>query len=78
MLFNSLIYLLFSSSVTLRRDYIIHFNIIAILALEYSITLQIISLLMCSGNIRLHGDFHVSNITQIFQFFIFLSLQERF
>ena len=26
MLFNSLIYLLFSSSVGLRRDYIIHFN----------------------------------------------------
>ena len=26
---------------------------------------------MCSGNIRLHGGFHVSNITQIFQFFIF-------
>ena len=46
MLFNSLIYLLFLSSVTLIRDTSIHFNIIAILALQYSITLHIISLLM--------------------------------
>ena len=51
MLFNSLIYLLFSSSVTLRRDYFIQFNSIAILALQYSITLHIISLIMCSGDI---------------------------
>ena len=66
-----LINYLFSSSVTFRRDYFIQFNRIAILALQYSITLHIKSFLMCSGNIRLHGDFHVSNITQIFQFFIF-------
>ena len=46
MLFNSLIYLLFLSSVTLIRDTSIHFNIIAILALQYSITLHIISLLI--------------------------------
>ena len=78
MLFNSLIYLLFSSSLKLRRDYIIHFNRIAILALQYSIILHIISLLMCICNISNKGGFHVSNITQIFQFFIFFSLQERF
>ena len=47
----SLINYLFSSSVTFRRDNLIQFNRIAILALQYSITLHIISLLMCSGDI---------------------------
>ena len=46
-----LINYLFSSSVTFRRDYFIQFNRIAILALQYSITLHIISLLMCSDDI---------------------------
>ena len=46
MLFNSLIYLLFSNSVTLIRDLSVHFNKIAILVLQYSITLHIISLLI--------------------------------
>ena len=46
-----LINYLFSSSVTFRRDYFIQFNRIAILALQYSITLHIISLLMCNGDI---------------------------
>lgn len=68
MLFNSLIYLLFSSSVTLRRDCSILFNRIAILALQYSIVLHIISLFMCNKGISLHGGLlHISNITQIFQ-----------
>ena len=68
MLFNSLIYLLFSSSVTLRRDISIHFNRIAILALQYSIILHITSLFMCNKGISLHGGLlHISNITQIFQ-----------
>ena len=56
-----LINYLFSSSVTFRRDYFIQFNRIAILALQYSITLHIKSFLMCSGNISLHGGFHVSS-----------------
>ena len=72
MLFNSLIYLLFSNSVTLRRDLSIFFNRIAILALQYSIVLHIISLFMCNKGISLHGSLlHISNITQIFQIFIF-------
>ena len=63
-----LINYLFSSSVTLRRDYFIQFNRIAILALQYSITLHIISLIMCSGDIsKLGGLLHLSNITQIFR-----------
>ena len=45
-----LINYLFSSSV-LILDYFILFNRIAILALQYSITLHVISLLMCSGDI---------------------------
>ena len=50
MLDISIINYLFSSSV-LRRDFFILFNRIAILALQYSITLHVISLLMCSGYI---------------------------
>ena len=71
MTYMFLINYLFSSSVTFRRDYFIQFNRIAILALQYSITLHIKSYLMCSGNISLHGYFHLSNITQNFQIFIF-------
>ena len=67
-----LINYLFSSSVTFRRDYFIQFNRIAILALQYSIVLHIISLFMCNKGISLHGGLlHISNITQIFQIFIF-------
>ena len=75
-----LINYLFSSSVTFRRDYFIQFNRIAILALQYSITLHVISLLMCSGYISKDwGKFiHLgllSNIKQIFQFlFFFISI----
>jgi len=46
-----LINYLFSSSVTFRRNDFIQFNRIAILALQYSITLHIKSFLMCSGDI---------------------------
>ena len=53
MLFNNLVFLLFSSSVTLRRDFLIIFNRIAILGLQYSIPLHIISLLMCSSEVIL-------------------------
>ena len=72
MLFNSLVSLLFSNSVTLRRDISILFNRIAILALQYSIILHIISFFMCNKGISLHGGLlHITNITQIFQIFIF-------
>ena len=73
MLFNSLVYLLFSNSVTLRRDLSILFNRIVIVSLQYSIILHILSLFMCNKGISLHGGLlHITNITQIFQMFIFV------
>ena len=73
MLFNSLVYLLFSNSVTLRRDLSILFNRIVIVSLQYSIILHILSLFMCNKGISLHGGLlHITNITQIFQIFIFV------
>ena len=73
MLFNSLVSLLFSNSVTLRRDLSILFNRIAIVSLQYSIILHILSLYMCNKGISLHGGLlHITNITQIFQIFIFV------
>lgn len=72
MLFNSLLYLLFSNSVTLRRDLSIQFNRNVILVLQYSIVLHIISLSMSSKGISLHGGLiHISNIIHSFQTFIF-------
>lgn len=74
MLFNSLISLLFSNSVTLRRDLSIFFNRIAILALTYSILHHILSLVIfTSKGISLHGGLlHITNITQIFHVFLFV------
>ena len=67
MLFNSLVSLLFSNSVTLRRDLSILFNRIAILALQYSIVLHMLSFFLCSKGINLHGGLlHITNITQKF------------
>jgi NADH-ubiquinone oxidoreductase chain 2 len=72
MLFNSLIYLLFSNSVTNRRDLSIVFNRIAILALLYSIILDIMNLYICGKGISLQGGLlYTTSITQIFQIFIF-------
>ena len=72
-----LINYLFSSSVTFRRDYFIQFNRIAILALQYSITLHIISLLMCSGDIS-KGKFINRACSLIFNkffsFYFFISI----
>ena len=42
---------------------------------EYILSCAAVSFLMCSGNISLHGGLlHISNITQIFQIFIFFLL----
>ena len=76
MKFYSIIYLLFSSSVTLRRDFLIIFNRITILALQYSITLHTISLLMCSGDIS-KGKFlnraYALILNKIFSFYFFIT-----
>src|SRR2546430_3432188 len=73
MIILTILFLLFSNSVTLRRDLSILFNRIAIIALIYSTLHDIMSLSILSKSISLHGELlHVTNITQIFHVFIFL------
>ena len=73
MILISILSLLLSNAVTLRRDISILFNRIAIIALTYSILHGIMSLSFTIKSISLHGGLlHVTNITQIFHIFIFL------
>jgi NADH-ubiquinone oxidoreductase chain 2 len=72
MVIISILSLLVSNAVTLRRDMSILFNRIAIIALSYSILHDIMSLSVISKGIGLHGGLlHVTNITQIFHIFVF-------
>ena len=72
MVIISILFLLFSNAVALRRDMSILFNRIAIIALIYCILHDIISLSILNKGIGLHGGLlHVTNITQIFHIFIF-------
>jgi NADH-ubiquinone oxidoreductase chain 2 len=73
MILISILSLLISNAVTLRRDMSILFNRIAIISLTYSILHEITSLFILNNGIGLHGGLlHVTNITQIFHIFIFL------
>lgn len=72
MIIISILSLLLSNSVTLRRDMSILFNRIAIIALIYCILHDTMSLSFISKGIGLHGGLlHITNITQIFHIFIF-------
>uniref|UniRef100_A0AAU7YV91 NADH-ubiquinone oxidoreductase chain 2 n=1 Tax=Madurella sp. TaxID=2420206 RepID=A0AAU7YV91_9PEZI len=72
MLIISVLFLLLSISVTLRRDMSILFNRIAIIALMYCILHDTMSLSFISKGLGLHGGLlHITNITQIFHIFIF-------
>jgi len=72
MLIISILSLLFSNAVTLRRDMSILFNRVAIIALIYCILHDIMSLSIVSKGIGLHGGLlHITNITLIFHIFIF-------
>jgi NADH-ubiquinone oxidoreductase chain 2 len=72
MILISILSLLLSNAVTLRRDMSILFNRIAIIALIYCILQDITSLSLINKSIGLHGGLlHVTNITQIFHIFIF-------
>ncbi|BFS50143.1 NADH dehydrogenase subunit 2 (mitochondrion) [Madurella fahalii] len=72
MLIISMLSLLLSISVTLRRDMSILFNRIAIIALIYCILHDTMSLSFISKGLGLHGGLlHITNITQIFHIFIF-------
>ena len=72
MILVSILSLLLSNAVTLRRDMSILFNRIAIIALTYSILHDIMSLSIVSKGIGLHGGLlSVNNVTQVFHIFIF-------
>lgn len=72
MIIISILSLLLSNAVTLRRDMSILFNRIAIIALIYCILHDIMSLSILTKGIGLHGGLlHITNITQIFHIFIF-------
>ena len=72
MILISILSLLVSNAVTLRRDLSIFFNRIAIIALAYCILQDIMSLSILNKGIGLHGGLlHITNITQIFHIFIF-------
>lgn len=73
MILISILSLLVSNAVTLRRDMSILFNRVAIIALSYCILHDIVSLSLVSKGIGLHGGLlHITNITQIFHIFIFI------
>ena len=72
MIIISILSLLISNAVTIRRDMSILFNRVAILGLIYCILLDITSLSVISKGIGIHGGLlHVTTITQIFHIFIF-------
>ena len=72
MILISIISLLLSNAVTLRRDISILFNRIAIIVLIYCILHDVTSLSFIGKSIGLHGGLlHITNITQIFHIFIF-------
>jgi len=75
MLITSLIYLLLSNAITLRRDKSILYSRVAIIILLYTSLLALFSLYLTSldKGIGLYGGlFHATSITQIFHIFIFL------
>ncbi len=72
MIILSILSLLFSNAVTLRRDMSILFNRIAIIALLYAILHDLLSFSIISKGIGLHGGLlHITNIIQVFHIFLF-------
>ena len=73
MIILSILCLLFSNAVTLRRDMSILFNRIAIIALIYCFLHDVVSLSLINKGLGLHGGLlHITNITQIFHIFVFM------
>jgi NADH-ubiquinone oxidoreductase chain 2 len=72
MIIISILVLLLSNAVALRRDMSILFNRIATIALGYAILNDIMSLSLVNKGIGIHGGLlYISNITQTFHIFIF-------
>lgn len=73
MILTSILSLLLSNAVAIRRDLSILFNRVSIIALIYSILHETITLLILNKGIGLHGGLlHITNITQIFHIFVFI------
>lgn len=72
MVFNSSIFLLFSNSAGERRDLSVTFNKICSLSLWYSGLLVIVNFIKSRGIGLQSGLLFTTNITEAFQFFIFL------
>ena len=75
MLIFSILFLLLSNAVTLRRDKSILFSRVAIIVLLYSSLIAITSLYFTylDKGIGLYGGlFHATSITHVFHIFIFL------
>ena len=71
MLILSILFLIASNAVVVKRDMSILYNRIAILILIYSILLNIISFSIINKGVGLHGGLlYVTNFSQIFQIFI--------
>ncbi len=69
----SIIFLLLSNALTLRRDISILFNRVTILALIYCILQDMMSLYIINKGIGLHGGLlHITSATQIFHIFIYI------
>jgi len=72
MVIISILSLLLSNAVTLKREMSILFNRVAIIVLIYCIIHDAMSLSLISKGIGLHGGLlHITNITQIFHIFIY-------
>ena len=73
MLIASILSILLSNAVTLRRDMSILFTRITIVALIYCILQDTICLSVINKGIAIHGGLlHITNIAQVFHIFIFL------
>jgi len=72
MIITSILFLLLSTSVSLRRDLSILFNRVSIVGLIYCMLQYTVCLSFISKGIGLHGGLlHITNITQTFHVFIF-------
>ena len=73
MIILSILCLLFSNAVTMRRDMSILFNRIAIIALVYCFLHDVVSLSLINKGIGLHGGLlHITFTTQTFHVFIYI------
>lgn len=69
----SILSILLSNSVTLRRDISILFNRITILALIYCVIQDVTCLSLISKGIGLHGGLlFLNSLTQVFHIFIYI------